>query len=183
MDTNSTSTVSNPHPHSQSNSERLKLCEISPISNSPNADSLSIMPESESPWELKMSDMAKTILGTVMAGIILGSLGWVNFNINNLTLSVNSAQTTMDMQWKNIEKKFEAIDSQMWAKSDAASAEKMMELRFKIFEDRLSTLEQERSEYIRLLRNLNEGANGLVQNTRVRPRGPEGEPLPPRNTN
>ena len=154
MNSNLASTVSSPHPHSQANSRLLKFPDRSPISNTPNVDSLVIMPENESHRELKMNEWVKGILATVLAGIILGSLGWANLNINSLIVSVNESTATGALRWQSIEQKFQSIDRQMWSMTDAQNSEKILELRFKIFEDRLSTLEEERSEYLNLLRSL-----------------------------
>ena len=101
-----------------------------------------------------MNEWVKGILATVLAGIILGSLGWANLNINSLIVSVNESTATGALRWQSIEQKFQSIDKQMWSKNDAQNSEKILELRFKIFEDRLSTLEAERSEYLNLLRSL-----------------------------
>ena len=101
-----------------------------------------------------MNEWLKTVMATVLSGIILGALGWVNYNINSLSLSVNEAVSTSLLRWESVEEKFQSIDTQMWSKNDAQNSEKILELRFKIFEDRLSTLEAERSEYLNLLRSL-----------------------------
>lgn len=112
------------------------------------------MPEKKTLRELKMNEWLKTVMATVLAGIILGALGWVNYNINSLSLSVNEAASTSLLRWESVEEKFQSIDKQMWSKNDAQNSEKILELRFKIFEDRLATLEAERSEYLNLLRSL-----------------------------
>lgn len=113
-----------------------------------------------------MSEFAKNLMATVLAGIILGSLSWVNYSINSLTISVNSSEATRALQWSSIDKQFDSIRGQMWGKSDAASADKILELRFKVFEDRLTTLEVERSEYLRLLRSLTEESREQRQTMR-----------------
>lgn len=105
-----------------------------------------------------MSEAVKNGIATFISTILLVGMAWVVNGINTINLNVNETKTLQ----QGLSSKVEKIEATRFTQKDAENMDRVYQLQLNALENRLTTIELERAEYISLLRKVLE-QNVLTQ--------------------
>lgn len=97
-----------------------------------------------------MSEPFKSGVAMFVSAALLMGMAWVGNNIGNVNETLVKNSTRAQQFFRELQ----AIKSNRWTSTDARHQIQLNEMRYKILEERLTLIEEERKEYITMLQDL-----------------------------